>query len=140
MKDVVAECNQKFADKLQSIQDSNPHDDYVLEGSMASWKDILLVYTIKQSKGINEQEVITMDESKKKIVKEIFWDMNSLSSEVKTESVTEQGINTDELPKQVLQLVGNAFDIRKELEPFVRVEKTREKYNHVEVNLYVEIA
>lgn len=101
MKDVVAECNQKFADKLQSIQDSNPHDDYVLEGSMASWKDILLVYTIKQSKGINEQEVITMDESKKKIVKEIFWDMNSLSSEVKTESVTEQGINTDELPKQV---------------------------------------
>jgi len=39
-----------------------------------------------------------------------------------------------------LQLVGNAFDIRKELEPFVRVKKTREKYNHVEVNLYVEIA
>ena len=39
-----------------------------------------------------------------------------------------------------LQLVGNVFDIRKELEPFVRVEKTREKYNHVEVNLYVEIA
>jgi ZIP family zinc transporter len=39
-----------------------------------------------------------------------------------------------------MQLVGNVFDIRKELEPFVRVEKTREKYNHVEVNLYVEIA
>lgn len=101
MKEVVAECNQEFADKLQNIQDTNPHDDYVLEGSMASWKDILLVYTIKQSKGNNEIEVMTMDENKKKIIKEIFWTMNSLSSEVKTEMVTEQGINTNELPRQV---------------------------------------
>ena len=46
MKEVVVECNQEFANKLQAIQDSNPHDDYVLDGSMASWKDILLVYTI----------------------------------------------------------------------------------------------
>ena len=101
MKDVVAECNQEFADKLQNIQDNNPHDDYVLDGSMASWKDILLVYTIKQTNGNNEQEVITMDDSKKAVVKEIFWDMNNISSEVKTEIVTEQGVNTDELPKEV---------------------------------------
>lgn len=101
MKEVVAECNQEFADKLQDIQDKNPHDDYVLDGSMASWKDILLVYTIKQSNGINEQEVMTMDENKKKVVKEIFWNMNSVSSEVKTEKVTEQGVNTNEMPKEV---------------------------------------
>ena len=101
MKEVVAECNQEFADKLQDIQDKNPHDDYVLDGSMASWKDILLVYTIKQSNGINEQEVMTMDENKKKVVKEIFWNMNSVSSEVKTEKVTEQGVNTNEIPKEV---------------------------------------
>ena len=101
MKEVVAECNQEFADKLQDIQDKNPHDDYVLDGSMASWKDILLIYTIKQSNGINEQEVMTMDENKKKVVKEIFWNMNSVSSEVKTEKVTEQGVNTNEIPKEV---------------------------------------
>ncbi len=101
MKEVVAECNQEFADKLQDIQDKNPHDDYVLDGSMASWKDILLVYTIKQSNGINEQEVMTMDDKKKQVVNDIFWDMNSLSSEVKTEKVTEQGVNTNEMPKEV---------------------------------------
>ena len=101
MKEVVAECNQEFADKLQDIQDKNPHDDYVLDGSMASWKDILLVYTIKQSNGINEQEVMTMDDKKKQVVKDIFWDMNSLSSEFKTEKVTEQGVNTNEMPKEV---------------------------------------
>ena len=105
MNTVVAECNQEFSDKLQSIQDSNPHDDYVLEGSMASWKDVLTVYTIKQSNGVNQQDVMTIDDNKKNVIKQIFWDMNSLTSEVKDEMVTEQGTNADEMPKQVQKKV-----------------------------------
>lgn len=101
MKDVIAECNQEFSDKLQTIQDQNPHDDYVLDGNMASWKDMLIIYTVKQANGFDGQEVITMDDNKKAVVKQIFWEMNSLSSEVKTEKVTEQGVNTDEMPKEV---------------------------------------
>ena len=101
MNEVVAECNQEFADKIQSIQDSNAHDEYVLDGNMASWKDILLVYTIKQSNGKNETDVVTIDDKKKKVLKEIFWDMNSLSSEVKDETITERGVNTDEEPREV---------------------------------------
>lgn len=105
MNTVVAECNQEFSDKLQSIQDSNPHDDYVLEGSMASWKDVLTVYTIKQSNGVNQQDVMTIDDNKKNVIKQVFWDMNSLTSEVKDEMVTEQGTNADEMPKQVQKKV-----------------------------------
>ena len=105
MNTVVAECNQEFSDKLQSIQDSNPHDDYILEGSMASWKDVLTVYTIKQSNGVNQQDVMTIDDNKKNVIKQIFWDMNSLTSEVKDEMVTEQGTNADEMPKQVQKKV-----------------------------------
>ena len=105
MNTVVAECNQEFSDKLQSIQDSNLHDDYVLEGSMASWKDVLTVYTIKQSNGVNQQDVMTIDDNKKNVIKQIFWDMNSLTSEVKDEMVTEQGTNADEMPKQVQKKV-----------------------------------
>ena len=105
MNTVVAECNQEFSDKLQSIQDSNSHDDYVLEGSMASWKDVLTVYTIKQSNGVNQQDVMTIDDNKKNVIKQIFWDMNSLTSEVKDEMVTEQGTNADEMPKQVQKKV-----------------------------------
>ena len=105
MNTVVAECNQEFSDKLQSIQDSNPHDDYVLEGSMASWKEVLTVYTIKQSNGVNQQDVMTIDDNKKNTIKQIFWEMNSLSSEVKDEMVTEQGTNANEMPKQVQKRV-----------------------------------
>lgn len=105
MNTLVAECNQEFSDKLQTLQDQNPHDDYVLDGSMASWKDMLLVYTVKVSNGINEQDVMTIDDSKKNILKQVFWDMNSLSAEVKTETVTEQGVNANEMPKQVSKRV-----------------------------------
>lgn len=103
--DVIAECNQEFSNKLQTIQDQNPHDDYVLSGNMASWKDVLIIYTVKQSNGLNQQEVVTMDNAKKTIFKQVFWDMNEVTSEVKNETVTEQGTNALERPKEVQKKV-----------------------------------
>lgn len=100
MQDAIIECNKEFSDKLESIQNSNPHDEYELEGNMATWKDMLLIYAVKQSNGINEQEVITMDNTKLKVLKDIFWDMNSLTHEVKTENITYQGVNDLEMPQE----------------------------------------
>ncbi len=105
MKEVISECNQEFSDKLQSIQDQNAHEEYVLDGNIAPWKDVILIYTIKISNGVNEQDVITIDDNKKAIFKQIFWDMNSLSSEVKEETVTERGVNATEAPKEVKKKV-----------------------------------
>lgn len=105
MQDAIVECNQEFSDKLESIQNSNPHDEFVLEGNVATWRDILTIYTIKQSNGTNEQEVVTMNDSKKKVLKDIYWDMNVITSEVKEETVTVQGVNTEELPKEVQKKV-----------------------------------
>ena len=100
MQDAIIECNKEFSDKLESIQNSNPHDEYVLEGNMATWKDMLLIYAVKQSNGVNEQEVITMDNTKLKVLKDIFWDMNTLTHEVKTENITFQGVNDLEMPEE----------------------------------------
>lgn len=136
MNEVVAECNQEFADKLQSIQDSIPHDDYVLDGSMASWKDILLVYTIKQSNGKNETDVVTMDDSKKKVLKEIFWDMNTLSSEVKEETVTERGVNTSEEPKEVQKKVLHIIITSKSVEDM----KSQYNFNTAQNNQLAELS
>lgn len=112
MKEVVSECNKEFGDKLETIQSQNPHDEYILEGNMASWKDVLLIYTIKQSNGINEQEVITLDNNKKEIVKQIFWDMNEITSEVKTEIVEASKVNTSDVTlseeKRVLHIYINS--------------------------------
>ena len=136
MNEVVAECNQEFADKIQSIQDSNAHDEYVLDGSMASWKDILLVYTIKQSNGKNETDVVTMDYNKKKVLKEIFWDMNSLSSEVKDETVTERGVNTDEEPTEVEKKVLHIKITSKSVEDM----KSQYNFNTAQNNQLAELS
>lgn len=103
--DVISECNQEFSNKLQTIQDQNPHDDYVLDGNMASWKDILIIYTVKQSNGLKQQEVVTIDNAKKTIFKQVFWDMNEVTYELKNETVTEQGTNALETPKDVQKKV-----------------------------------
>lgn len=136
MNEVVAECNQEFVDKIQEIQNTKEHDDYVLDGSMASWKDILLVYTIKQSNGKNETDVVTMDDSKKKVLKEIFWDMNSLSSEVKEETVTERGVNTSEEPKEVQKKVLHIKITSKSVEDM----KSQYNFNTAQNNQLAELS
>lgn len=135
MQDVIAECNNEFYDKLQSIQDENEHEEYVLEGKLASWKDMLVIYTVKVSKGINENDVITIDDNKKQIMKDIFWNMNSLSSEVKTETIIEQGVNTDELPKevekQVLYITITSKNAKQMKEEYSFNELQLEQYNEL---------
>ena len=135
MQDVIAECNNEFYDKLQTIQDENEHEEYVLEGKLASWKDMLVIYTVKVSKGINENDVITIDDNKKQIMKDIFWDMNSLSSEVKTETIIEQGVNTDELPteieKEVLHIIITSKNAEQMKEEYSFNELQLEQYNEL---------
>ena len=136
MKDVIYECNQEFSNKLQSIQDENPHDEYVLDGNLTSWKDMLLIYTVKVSNGNNQQDVITIDDNKKAIMKEIFWDMNSVSSEVRDEVVTEQGVNTNETPKEVEKKVLHIKITTKSVNDM----KTKYGFNQKQINQLDELS
>lgn len=136
MRDAIMECNQEFADALQKIQDTNPHDEYVLDGSMAIWKDILLVYTIKQSNGTNQQEVLTMNNSKKQILKDIFWEMNKITSEVKDEIAIEQGTNSLEMPKEVQKKVLHIKVFSKTFEQM----KTEYHFSPLQISQYNELA
>ncbi len=59
-----------------------------MSGSRAVWKEVLAVYSVKANTDQdNPIEVATMDDSKKQLLKDIFWEMNSISS--RTESNTE---------------------------------------------------
>ncbi len=85
MNDVVKEINNEMLDKIKYIQNTNIHDDYKLESDRAEWKDVISIYSAKISKGINEQEVLTLSEMKKDELKKVFWDMNEISYEIKEE-------------------------------------------------------
>ena len=86
MSSVVKEINKEMADRIVEIQNNNPHDDYKIESDRAEWKDVLAIYTAKVTKGNNSADVITMDDKKKQELKKIFWDMNTISYEVKDEN------------------------------------------------------
>ena len=103
MQTVVQEINTEYDTKLQAEKDAVSYDVLEMSGSRAVWKDVLAVYAVKTNTDQdNPQEVATMDDSKKQILKDIFWEMNQISS--RTESKTETQITeTDDGHGNIVQ-------------------------------------
>lgn len=85
---IVAECNVELSQKLTEIEDNTTHDRVVMEGEQASWDEVIAIFAVKVAGTGDEtaQDVVIIDPAKKDKLKEVFWDMNSLSS--RTETVT----------------------------------------------------
>ena len=91
MQTVVREINADYDSRLDEIIDGTSHDVLEMSGSRAVWKEVLAVYSVKTTTDPdNPQEVATMDDNKKQLLKDIFWEMNEISS--RTESKTETQI------------------------------------------------
>ena len=91
MNKVIADLNEEFIDKITQIQRNNPYDEYDITSSRAEWKDILAVYSVKVNGGNDGTDVITINDEKVKILKDIFWEMNEISF-TKDETTTEEVI------------------------------------------------
>ena len=90
---VVREINQEYDDKLEQIKSSVSYDVLEMSGSRAVWKDVLAVYSVKvNTDPDNPLEVATLDDTKKKLLTDIFWEMNeiSLHTEKKTHKEVEE--------------------------------------------------
>lgn len=78
---VVREINQEYDAKVEELKTSATYDELSLSGSRATWPEVLAVYAVKTtSDPTNGQEVVTMNDEKKELLKQVFWDMNQLSS------------------------------------------------------------
>ena len=101
---VVHEINSDYDDKLMSIRDKSSYDVLEMKGSRAVWKEVLAVYSVKvNTDPDNPQEVVTMNDAKKKLLKTIFWDMNNISS--RTEDKLETVITeTDDGNGNIVQI------------------------------------
>ena len=88
MQTVVREINTEYDSRLDEIKNENAYDVLEMSGSRAVWKEVLAVYSVKTTTDPdNPQEVATMDDNKKQLLTDIFWEMNEISS--RTESKTE---------------------------------------------------
>ena len=96
MPAVVREINQEYEGKLDEIKNGTAHDTLEMSGSRAVWPEVLAIYAVKTTTDPdNPQEVATMDDSKKELLKEIFWAMNEISSRTETATTT-QTVETDD--------------------------------------------
>ena len=88
MQTVVREINEEYQDKLEEIKRVNPHDKLEMSGSRAVWPQVLAIYAVKTTSDPDApMEVASMDDARKAILTNIFWQMNDISS--RTEEVTE---------------------------------------------------
>lgn len=79
MVQVISELNTDFMNKITTIQQENPYEEYDIEGSRADWKDVLALYVAKYSNGDYQTEMISLDDKKIEEIKKIFWEMNEIS-------------------------------------------------------------
>ncbi len=94
LQTVISEINKEYEAKITEIKNSNTYDVLEMSGNVV-WPEVLSVYAVKIAGDPNEpQEVVSMDENKKRVLTDIFWAMNAItySTETKTENVvTETG-------------------------------------------------
>ena len=93
MSDCIVELNTKMDGKIADIERREIHDEVVIESNQAPWKDILAVYATRVSNG-NTEEVMTITPEKKKILEEVFWDMNTITYETKVEKYKAKTIDS----------------------------------------------
>ena len=90
MREVVVEINQDYQNQLDTIKANNPYDDLEMSGSRAVWPEVLSVYAVKTTTDPdNPQEVASVTEEKKQLLKDIFWEMNDISYHTETDTETE---------------------------------------------------
>ena len=89
MQTAVQEINTDYQENLDEIKASHSYDVLEMTGSRAVWKEVLAVYAVKTTTDPdNAQEVATMDDEKLELLKDIFWQMNEISSSTSTQTET----------------------------------------------------
>lgn len=89
----VALINSEFASEISRIQTENPTDSVVIHrepdgGSdltIRNWTDIIAVFAVKTAGAdADATDVVTIDEERIDLIRQVFWDMNAVSWYVQT--------------------------------------------------------
>ena len=89
----VALINSEFSAKINQIQAENPADSMVIHRepdggsdlSITNWTDIIAVFAVKTAGAdADATDVVTIDEERIDLIRQVFWDMNAVSWHVQT--------------------------------------------------------
>lgn len=105
--DAVATLNGEFTDEIYCIMEDHPYDELDLQEGMEAamlqnWRNVLAVYAVKVSTDEEHGlDVITMDEEKLQLLREIFFDANKLEYELTARTVDGERVTTLHISAQI---------------------------------------
>ena len=124
MSGVISDLNTEFINKITKIQKENPYDEYDIDSNRAEWKDVLAIYSVKVNGGNNQNEVLTLNDEKVQILKDIFWEMNDITYTKEESSHEEIKIGLTSTERITVTTVKLHIKIKGKT-----VEEMAEKYN-----------
>lgn len=98
LQDVILEINAEYLETIDNIEKTVTHDEVTKEGYGAAWPDILSVYAVYvTTKADGATDVVHLTDDHVKILKEIFWQMTTVTytTEVVEETVMVPDLDAD---------------------------------------------
>lgn len=88
MTSVISEINQEVYKKVDTQRLLSQADEIVFETTYSNWKEVIAVYSVKYSNDNSEdaQVVMYLDDKNVSKLKTVFYDFNTITTEVRSES------------------------------------------------------
>ena len=97
MSQAISELTSEHYANLTAMKLSYTYDLFEVKGNTSiNWKDVLAVYAVRTTSSENPLEVVTLDDEKMDILREIMKDMNTMTGIVTPRLVAEKVVTTDE--------------------------------------------
>lgn len=100
----VSALNGEYLSHIQEIEDANPHDRQEItsnDGVLSiNWEDVLAVFSAKVTGAENGAQVASLDDAQVQQLRDIMWEMNTVSSSTHTESHEVEVTEVDEDGKE----------------------------------------
>jgi len=97
LQSVITEINNEYLERIEDIKNQYSYDEFEISGQPTPWEEVLSIYSVKTTTDPNNPtETVTIDDSKKALIREIFWLMNTITvqTETKNETVVTQTTDT----------------------------------------------
>lgn len=99
LSQVVETLNAEFETKITDIQNRTTYDDFEIDSNdgltSINWEDVLAVFSVKTTTGENAQNVACLTDDKISMLRDVMWDMNSISHKTNTVTKTVNVTSTD---------------------------------------------
>ena len=98
LQEVVLEINAEFNAAVENIENTVSHDEVTKEGYPAPWPEVLSVYSVYvTTKTDGATDVVHLTDEHVEILKDIFWQMNTITytTEVVKETIQVPDLDSD---------------------------------------------